>query len=112
VTRASLATAERLERYPLAERFPDLSYHYGLSFREIINMPRWALELYLEAMTRLIAEDSLHAVEVVSFPHMGERDRRRVERALKRLAGSPTSAPVAKDKYDSTLAGVGIKVVR
>ncbi len=38
------------------ELLPDLSFWYGLSFIELVNLPNWVLRMYAQALSRLKAE--------------------------------------------------------
>lgn len=99
-------------RVPEADYFPDLSYHYGLSFHELASMPHWALRLYARALPRLVAEETLREIGVTSFPHMKRQTQRAVERGLKRRLRQTTATRMPRAKYDEALGGMGIRVVR
>lgn len=98
--------------------FPQLSYHYGLSFEELARMPRWAVELYIDELPRLLAEEQQAAIQAASFPNYDKQDQKRVSRALARTIrrGRAEAAPkidVVGGVDGSPLAGmVGVEIVQ
>lgn len=67
--------------------WPDLQFHFGLSYTELRAMPNGIRRIYEEALPRLLADTQARGIDVVSFPHMkpdGQRKiLRRIERAQK-----------------------------
>lgn len=67
------------------ERFgvwPDLSFHYGLSFRELWDMPRALRELYVFNLPRLKAEQQQLIADASAYPHMDRNGQRAFVRRI------------------------------
>ena len=111
MSRTSESTEPNAKRQEIEELYPVLTYHYGLSFEDLVHMPKWARRMYINALPKLIAETQLRAVEVVSFPHMKDGARRSMIRRLERKARRTrrTSAPPRKIE---DMSEVGIKVIQ
>lgn len=98
--------------------FPQLSYHYGLSFEELTRMPRWAVELYVEELPRLLAEEQQAAIQAAAFPNYDKQDQKRISRSLTRVIrkGRVETAPkidVVGAGAESPLTGmVGVEIVQ
>ena len=97
--------------------FPQLSYHYGLSFTELAHMPQWAVELYVKELPRLLAEQHQAAIEAATFPNMKKNDQRSIIRRLTRMinrgrAEQAQKIDVVSAGGESPLAGmVGVEIV-
>lgn len=96
--------------------FPRLTRFYGLSYEELMRMPRAAFRIYLDAYVELAAEEQLHTITAVTFPYSDKDERSRIIRYLSRRA---TPARPESEQVDPTgeegvkaLAGIGIKVTR
>ncbi len=103
---------------PEVNDFPRLTRFYGLSFNDLITMPRWARRLYVSALDPLEAEEQLVAMQVADYPKMTERGRkdthRDTMRRIRRAAGAEEPrAPAITDPLADRqkLAGIGISVV-
>jgi hypothetical protein len=77
---------------PDVEIWPRLSRFYGLSFAELYSMPRMFLRMYAEAYPILVAEEHLHALQVVSYPYMDENDQKELFAELRDRADLPAVA--------------------
>jgi hypothetical protein len=114
VTSPSLTSTYRID--PELAEYPRLSRFYGLSFFELVSMPRWAFRLYYEAMPRLSAEEQLMAIQAAAAPHTSKQDQSKIFRALRRMVRRD-DAPEETEKVDTrtvegqvALAGLGIGV--
>lgn len=97
----------RLELAPEQVRhFPRLSRFYGLGFRELCGMHRWAISLYLDALPGLAAEEQLLALQAADYPYVSNEDRKRTHRELVRIAREDRIAP-AKAKPQAAPLDVG-----
>lgn len=105
-TRSSKPAADDPE---LRDLFPQLTRFYGLSFFELMAMPRWAIRIYAEALDVLSARERLDAIEASAFPHMSESDASDLQgRYLDVVnAGIAADAPPLVDP-----GAFGIEVVR
>lgn len=63
-----------------------MSFWYHLPFGDIKRMPFPVLEAYLEHLPQLQAEMRLTWLDVVSFPHLETKARRRVLKTMERQA--------------------------
>ena len=95
--------------------FPRLTRYYGLSYEELMRMPRAAVRIYLDAYRELVAEDQLLAIQAATFPYVDEDTRRDIMRSLMRRAAPTNMAqrvdPTAEEGIDA-LANIGIRVRR
>lgn len=73
-------------------------------------MPRAVTRLYIEALPQLYAEEQLGAMQVADFPHLEERDRRRLYDALIDVAEVSASPSLDPQRDKAVLAGMGIGV--
>jgi hypothetical protein len=103
---------------PEVNDFPRLTRFYGLSFLDLCSMPRWARLLYVDALPALEAEEQLAAMQAAEYPHVDEKSRKKIHRAVVgRIEGSPgapaaPSAPPIDVRTDGNkLAGIGIALV-
>src|SRR4051794_38262228 len=78
--------------------WPELTYHYGLTFDDLSRMPRWARLIYAKALRRILAEAQLVAVEAASFPYMDKTAQRRMIRQLNMRTGRTAAAAATKPK--------------
>jgi len=70
--------------------WPQLSFHYGLSYTELCSMPRFARELYIEKLPQILALHQLRAFEASAYPHMEDAGRREVfDTVLAAAKGEP-----------------------
>jgi hypothetical protein len=98
--------------------FPQLSYHYGLGFEELTRMPRWAVELYIDELPRLLAEEQQAAIQAAAFPNYDKQDQKRISRNLTRTIrrGRAQAAPkvdIVAGGEGNPLAGmVGVEIVQ
>ena len=94
--------------------WPDLQFHYGLSFEELRAMPHARRAQYEEALPRLLAERQAQLLDVISFPHMEKAGQRRIVRALNAALG--LDEPVVPQGRNEAQAkagamGIGIRTV-
>ncbi len=100
------------KREEIATLYPLLTYHYGLSFQEIADMPRWARRDYLKALPKLIAQNQLRAIEVSAFPNMKDGARKSLVRRLERAARHARPQAIRPRKIeDVAMLGIGVKKV-
>lgn len=100
--------------------FPALTYWYRLGFFELLEMPRWAVELYARELEALQAEHQQLRVEAASFPHMEKADREQVARGLDRARRADEVKPTRmRDKASAAVAtaaiaakGIGVTFVK
>lgn len=93
-----------------------LSYHYGFSFEEIAHMPRWARKKYLRALSRILAQEKISAIEVTAYPYMKPGPQKSMMRKLSRRAqaGLPKNITRPKSHEDAkkglAVLGVGVEI--
>lgn len=99
--------------------FPQLSYHYGLSFTELFHLPGWVVDIYIEELPRLLAEQHQAALEAAAYPNFKKQDQQRIQRRLAKVIGGRRSqAPKVDivgnpDSPTNPLAGmVGVEIVQ
>jgi hypothetical protein len=104
-------------RREIEATWPELTYHYGLSFDELAAMPRWLRMIYVRGLPRILARQQLAALEAAIYPNLKPNARDRMHRRLARQAnGGRAAAERAVDKPRSAeemrqkLAQVGIGV--
>lgn len=74
--------------------WPRLSFHYGLSFEELAEMPRWLMDIYLQELPRLLAEQQMAALEASAYPNLKKQDQTRISKRLSRMmSGGRVQAP-------------------
>ena len=99
------------------EAWPQLTYHYGLSPQELVRIPHWLLEIYVDALPDLLMQDQARAVEAASFPHMDKNAQRSVQERIRRSFRKvedprPVQALSAEDEMASfARMGIGFEVV-
>lgn len=92
--------------------WPALSFHYGLSFRELRKMPRWAREEYSKQLPELLASQQLRAIESTTFPWSDDASRSRIMDGLQSLQSgaasttSPRAAVPAPDESNEGRRGI------
>lgn len=94
--------------------WPRLTRFYGISPSEIAQTPRAILELYLEQMPSIQAQEQLKQIQAASMPHATEQAARRIHRMLVRMAETDDAEVVNPQRSDHVqgLAKIGIKVVQ
>lgn len=117
-----MATSSKVSIHPAYERqvrmWPHLTRFYGLSPADLAGMEYWLLEVYLEAMPEIEAEEQLARIQASDFPHADPQQRKSVHRALVRTVervAEPTgqkTAPAISDPAAEAgkLAKIGIRV--
>jgi hypothetical protein len=112
----------RARRRNFLPNFPQLSRFYGLSFYELVRMPRWAVRMYVDAMEPLQALEQLQAIDAASSPYMSPGSRRSMISDLERKipkgdlqkkthsSGDLDDDPVDVETWRAGLEAVGIKV--
>ena len=102
-----------LERDAEIEGYPFLTYHYGLSFEELVRMPRWAIRMYVRSLPGILAEQQLGAFQATIFPDLKPAVQRSMQRRLLRaVRGQGDGERLPRERFDGAMAGIGIKVVR
>lgn len=95
------------------ELYPDLTFHYGLSWYELVKMPNWLKRMYVDALPRLLAEQQLTALQATAFPNMKKGARSSLVRKLERRAKRRTRGEVlAPKKLEEAAAMAGIGIVK
>lgn len=97
--------------------WPDLQYHFGLTFAELRTMPNGVRKIYEEALPRLLAEDQARMLDVVAFPHMKKEGQKKLLRQLERARNGNKKEPAevitdGKKFTDAVLThGIAIEAV-
>lgn len=101
-------TRARLKQ-ELTHLWPELTHFYGLAPAELATTPKPILQLYIDALPRLLAREQLSAIQAAGSPHMEKSARGRMMRELWRQAGfsEPQATPV--QSHDA-IAALGIPV--
>ena|SRR6185503_6281968 len=107
---------DQIARLGTLKHFPDLSFHYGLGFFELSEMPNLFIQLYVDAIPRLMAEQELLMMEASAYPHLKERQANNLHREILKIARANEPEPVKKISDDgdiaaAQLANVGIGMV-
>ena len=104
-----------LKRHTLIGTFPRLTRFYGISPLELADTPNWVLQLYVDCISELEAEERILAMQVSDWSHLSEKDRRSIRsRLIERLNTEPVAPPtmnVTEHASKRDLAAIGIKVV-
>ena len=109
-------TTPQTEAQPTRDisHWPDLQYHFGLSFAELLRMPNGVRKIYEKALPRLLAEDQARQLDVIAFPHMKKEGQRKLLRRIERARndGKKEEAEVITDgaKYTDTVLTHGISI--
>ena len=78
-------------------------------------MPYALLQVYLEQLDALQAEEQLAYMQAADTPHLEKGERARLYRAMQRMAELEPPAPAVINPLEpsgvNTLAGFGVKVV-
>src|ERR1051326_2231786 len=82
------------------EGFPALSFHYGFSFEELVRMPRWVRDLYLEKLDELLALEQAHSLDAAAYPDMKDDARERYRKRIERRAKVNERVEAVKTKAD------------
>lgn len=102
-------------RKAVRQTFPDLTFWYGLTPRDIMSIPRWLLMEYLENLDRLKAEQEVMMTRAMSFPNLKKSAQNEARRDLKKRLefGRERQAirPKTKGEMMSHTSGVGIGFV-
>lgn len=91
--------------------YPDLTYYYGLSPRDIAALPKAVKRAYIEAIPRLLALDQLRAIQAASFPKYKAHEQRRINKELEKQASKGIKKPateLAPPDLERSVHGVGI----
>jgi hypothetical protein len=88
-----------------------LTYWYGLGYREIAEMPSGVIRAYLERLPARLAEWKMAMAEAVSLPYMREGQQRQIIAAWRRAATGGRPVP-ARPASDEVLRMMGIRVVK
>lgn len=95
--------------------WPDLSFHYGFSYHDLYQMPRWLRDVYARGLRRLLAQQQLNAIEAASFAYLKDSARQATIRRLQRVVGRQESPQKPKDRRDmdelAAIHGIGVKRV-
>lgn len=92
------------------EQFPTLTFWYGLSYSELMEMPNWALRLYAGALPGLLAEYQATHITAASFPYMEKKGQRDVQRRLRRSIRGQQETPspkIGREAYRARMMAMG-----
>lgn len=94
------------------QTYPDLTFYYGITPREIAALPGEVKKAYIEALPRLIAAQQQRAIQAATFSNMKKADQNRIQRDLKRaMQKKHKPRPVEKKTVpdlEKSIHGVGI----
>lgn len=102
------------------EHFPELSFWYpALSFDVLVNMPRWAIKMYVDKLPSLVAQREILDIQASVFPHAKPEAQRMLMDRLERAAEKHNDAAVTKKIAKSPVLmerqlgamGIGVKFV-
>jgi hypothetical protein len=105
---------------PQINQWPRLTRFYGIGPAELAVLERWAINLYLEMLPPLQAEEQMLAMQVADFPQTEDRERKKAWRRLQRMVEDTSDTPaapaaptvdVASQKDVADLSAIGIKIV-
>ena len=92
------------------EQFPTLTFWYGLSYDELMEMPNWVLRLYAEALPGLLAEYQAIHLTAASYPYMTKEGQRGVQRRLRqsiRRQERVRQPKLTRDAYKARMEALG-----
>ena len=94
------------------ELLPDLSFWYGLSFIELVNLPNWVLRMYAQALSRLKAELEIVHNRAASFAHMKKSAQREIMSELnRRVREGREPRKIDKSGMKGAIAGIGLAFI-
>lgn len=101
-------STSRSDRY---RHWPDLQFHFGLTYDELRSMPHARRRLYEEALPRLLAEQQARTIDAVSFPHMKKEAQRKMIRSINRATGADKPVvPQSKGEAAARAGSLGIAI--
>lgn len=109
-----MAKTTDISQLPYGAEWPRLSRFYGLSFAELLEMPRWAIRHYLMEIPALSAEEQLARADAAAYPHFEEESAESFRRGLMKAAGIEEESFAVDPQTLETkkaLEKIGIKVV-
>lgn len=111
-----MSDADEREAVARAQHWPDLTFWYRLPFSELLMMPHAVRRHYERQLPRLKAEALEAAVNAASFPHMQEKDQKRLIRRIERATGrAEAQVETPKSTEDelrrAAAAGIGVEIV-
>lgn len=97
----------------IRELYPLLSWHFHISPLELLVLPGWLKEAYVDALPRLIAQEQLRMIEAAAFPYHEESAQQGIIRNYtKHLPGrGEAPAPRSIEELQFLAAASGIAVV-
>lgn len=96
------------------DHWPRLTRFYGITPLELQKLPPAVVDIYVEQMGQLRANEQLAAIQACSFPYFKERTQESVFSRLRWLLGMEEDVQkidVASEEGKVMLGGLGIKVV-
>lgn len=85
-TKSSADDFRSAQRARIENEYPLLSFHYGLTYSDIVSMPRWLRRAYTRRLPELLAAEDMRRIEAAAFPNMKQATARSVIRRLERQA--------------------------
>lgn len=113
-----MPASETAPRYDITH-WPRLTRFYGLGPGALSRLPRVVLQVYIDQLPVLEAEEQLARFQAADMPHLEQKDRERTHRQLTRMADlepPAQSITISKDADGNIQVGGigglgGIKVV-
>lgn len=92
--------------------YPRLTRFYGISPRELAQLPNALKQIYAEELIKLESEETLLAMLVADMPHANSKDRRRARRLFTRHLGEAPAQKIDTNTEAGRLqaAKLGIKI--
>ncbi len=95
--------------------FPNLTRFYGIPPHDLQHYPAWLLEMYLDAIAPINAEEQLWRMMAADHPHLTESSRRAAARklllAMNEEVEEGEKVDPTSEEGQSALESIGIKVV-
>lgn len=89
--------------------YPLLTAYFGVSPLELLEWPRWLVQLYLEQLPVIQAERQLNAIQAAAFPYYKENTQSGIIRDLERLLDRHRARPrLSKEQVAFALESMGI----
>ena len=90
------------------EVLADMSFWYHLSFTELVTMPRWALNIYVEALPRLVASLQGMMITAGAFPYLTRGGQSSVLAELRSADARKAVTPRTREEHEALLVTAGI----
>lgn len=89
--------------------FPALTFHYGMGFAELCDLPNIVLRMYVDALPGLLAQRELTSLRASMFPHLEQSDRRDILNEISDTVrgDAPPPPKPSKAEFKQRLQGHG-----